>query len=289
MNKEQTRLKFAVLIMVSGWMTILSCNVINPAEPVPVYFQIDSIRLKTEYLTQGSATAKIPDTWVFVDNEYLGTYGLPVTFPALGEGIHKISFRAGVQVNGMAENRAAYPPFGVFDTTLKFEAGAVVHLNPSVVYKSGTVFKQIEDFDDGSLSLISTSSSMASLNISPVGDANAYENNSGFVILDDNHPQFEVASSDTFTLPYTVPVYVELNYKTDHEFTLGVFVSGSSVIQSPLVNVRPTATWKKIYVNISQLGGVLSGNVFYKIFLKGVKSSSQSTATFYFDNLKVLY
>jgi hypothetical protein len=56
-----------------------------------------------------------------------------------------------------------------------------------------------------------------------------------------------------------------------------------------LLNIRPSSTWKKIYVNISELGGVTSGNVFYKIYLKATKSSSVSTATLYFDNLKVLY
>ncbi len=280
---------YGLLSLLPSWFCILSCNVINPGEPVPAYFHLDSMNLNTDYLTQGSSSSKIVDAWVSIDNKYLGTYGLPVTFPALAEGNYKISFRAGVQMNGMTDNRAAYPPFATFDTTLNTIPGSTLVLNPTVTYKSGTVFKQIEDFDDGSLSLVSTSSNLAILNITPTSDPNAFETNSGFVVLDDNHGVFEVASADTFSLPISVPVYLELNYKADCEFTVGVFISGASVLQSPLLNIRPSSTWKKIYVNISELGGVTSGNVFYKIYLKATKSSSVSTATLYFDNLKVLY
>ena len=280
---------YGLLSLLPSWFCILSCTVINPGEPVPAYFHLDSMNLNTDYLTQGSSSSKIVDAWVSIDNKYLGTYGLPVTFPALAEGNYKISFRAGVQVNGMTDNRAAYTPFATFDTTLNTIPGSTLVLNPTVSYKSGTVFKQIEDFDDGSLSLVSTSSNLAILNITPTSDPNAFETNSGFVVLDDNHAVFEVASADTFSLPISVPVYLELNYKADCEFTVGVFISGASVLQSPLLNIRPSSTWKKIYVNISELGGVTSGNVFYKIYLKATKSSSVSTATLYFDNLKVLY
>ncbi|MBL0256146.1 MAG: hypothetical protein IPQ03_00975 [Bacteroidetes bacterium] len=285
----KNRFLYGLLSLLPSWFCILSCNVINPGEPVPAYFHLDSMNLNTDYLTQGSSSSKIVDVWVSIDNKYLGTYGLPVTFPALAEGNYKISFRAGVQVNGMTDNRAAYPPFATFDTTLNTIPGSTLVLNPTVSYKSGTVFKQIEDFDDGSLSLVSTSSNLAILNITPTSDPNAFETNSGFVVLDDNHAVFEVASADTFSLPISVPVYLELNYKADCEFTVGVFISGASVLQSPLLNIRPSSTWKKIYVNISELGGVTSGNVFYKIYLKSTKSSSVSTATLYFDNLKVLY
>ena len=290
MEKKELKKYPAALFILSCLVVVFySCNVINPTEPVPSYFQIDSIDLNTDYSTEGSATSKISDAWVLVDNKYLGTYGMPVTFPAIGEGIHKISFRAGIQVNGMSDNRAAYPPFTTFDTTLNLTPGKVFNIHPIINYKEGTVFKQIEDFDDGSLSLVSTSSGFAPLNITLASDPNAFENNSGHIELTDNAPEFQVASSDTFSLPVFTPVYLELNYKTDHEFSIGVFENGSSVVQTPLVYVRPSSVWKKIYVNISELGGITGGNVVYKIYLKGVKISSQPTATFYFDNLKVLY
>lgn len=94
------------------------------------------MNLNTDYLTQGSSSSKIVDAWVSIDNKYLGTYGLPVTFPALAEGNYKISFRAGVQVNGMTDNRAAYPPFATFDTTLNYIPGSTLVLNPTVSYKA---------------------------------------------------------------------------------------------------------------------------------------------------------
>ncbi|HNP49407.1 MAG TPA: hypothetical protein PKL85_11250 [Bacteroidia bacterium] len=288
--KSRIILKYKLIIGVLLFINaLLSCNVINPAESIPGYIHLDSIHLSTDYFTEGSSASKISDAWIFVDNVYLGTYGLPCTFPVAKSGQHKISIRAGVQANGMSDNRVAYPPYSTYDTTINLVAGTVTNILPVVNYKTGTEFKQIEDFDDGSVSLVSTSSSLAPLNITQSSDPNAFENNSGYFSLDDNHPSFEVASSDTFSLPINVPVFLELNYKCDNEFTIGIFISGGSVLQNPLVIARPTSVWKKIYVNISELGGVTGGNVFYKIYLKGDKSSALSTTMFYFDNLKVLY
>ncbi|HRC92920.1 MAG TPA: hypothetical protein PLQ16_12225, partial [Bacteroidia bacterium] len=46
-----------------------ACNLINPAEPTPAYIQIDTINLTTNLTTQGSASHKIVDAWVYVDNQ----------------------------------------------------------------------------------------------------------------------------------------------------------------------------------------------------------------------------
>ncbi len=44
-----------------------SCEVINPAEPVPSYIHLDSVSLKTTYITEGSALSNVSDAWIYVD------------------------------------------------------------------------------------------------------------------------------------------------------------------------------------------------------------------------------
>lgn len=281
-----------ILFILSGvsWLSV-SCNFINPDEPVPAYLRIDSVSLQTDYNTQGSSSAHITDAWVFVDNKFLGAFPLTAVFPVLGEGKHTISVRAGIIVNGMSSNRAAYPKYTSFETQWVMKPDSTTTLEPVVTYNPGTVFPLLEDFDDASLALENTSTGTASLNLTVPNDPESFENYSGVAILDDNHPVFEVASSDTFALPVSVPVFAELNYKNECEITVGLFISvaGGGVVKMPLLNLRTSSVWKKIYINLSDLGGVTANAVAYKIYLHAEKPAGIASTTVYLDNFKVVY
>jgi hypothetical protein len=267
-----------------------SCDLINPAEPVPSYIHLDSITLVTSYNLEGSALSNFSDAWVSVDGTYLGTYELPFTIPVIGEGSHKISVRPGILDNGISGIRKAYSKVSNFDTVISLQPNIINSLSGKVTYLQGTVFAQLEDFDDGSLTIVPTTSNSANFAITPASDQNALEGNSGHISLDASHPVFEYASSSVFVLPTTTPVYVELNYKCSQEFTIGVFVtSGSGIIQSPVLNLRPSAEWKKIYVNLSDGGGIFNNAINYKIYLGTTLISGLASAEIYLDNLKVLY
>ncbi len=267
-----------------------SCDVINPAEPVPTYIQLDSTSLITNYVDEGSNLSSFVDAWIYVDGNYLGTYEYPFTVPVIGEGQHKISVRAGILKNGISGSRAAYPKTSTFDTLFSLQPNQTNIIKPTVKYLDGIVFAQMEDFDDGSLTLVPTGSNAATLNITSANDPNALEGNSGHITLDSSHPDFEFASSSAFYLPITTESYVELNYKCTQEFSLGVFVTTiSGVVQTSVLNLRPTSTWKKVYVNLNEGEAIFNNALEYKIYLKSSLVSGSATADIYLDNLKVLY
>jgi len=281
------RIYLAGVLLVS---CLSSCDIINPAEPVPAYIHMDSIGLVTDLVTEGTRLSNFSDAWISVNGNYLGTFELPFTVPVIGEGPHKISVRAGVQENGISGVRKAYMKTSTFDTTIHLQANQTNQITAQVRYLNGTIFSQLEDFDDGSLSLTGTSANSATLSITPSSDPAALEGNSAYVLLDSNHPVFEYASSAPFTLPISVPVYVELNYKCSGEITVGLFITNSSgILQNPLVNIRPSTEWKKIYINLSEAGGIFASAINYKLYLKSVLPAGQSSAEIYLDNLKVLY
>ncbi len=269
---------------------INSCSLIDPASPTASYLHIDSISFSTNYAIEGSKSKKITDAWILYDNKYLGTFPLPATIPLIGEGTHKISIKGGIIENGISGSRAAYPMFASFDTTVNLIAKNTLTISPGIVYKSGTVFPQLEDFDDASLTLITTNVDNAPLTITTSGDPFAFEGNSGKVTMDANKPVFEIASSAPFTLPTNIPVYVELNYKSDVDFSIGAFLTSTSgIFKTDLLSVRASTEWKKIYVTYSELGGVEVGAINYKIFIHAEKGNDLTTADLYIDNLKVLY
>jgi hypothetical protein len=167
--------------------------------------------------------------------------------------------------------------------------GDTTTLQPVVQYADGLNFVQIEDFDDASLSLVTTNVDYAPLSITGMSDPNSYEGNSGIVTLDTSHAIFESASSFTFTLPLNVPAYMELNYKSDVDFLVGAFITTTGGIQKvDLLAIRATTVWKKIYVTLSELGAVNSQSIEEKIFIRA-ELGNLTTANLYLDNLKVIY
>jgi hypothetical protein len=246
--------------------------------------------VSTDYATQGSSSSRITDAWVFYDNEYLGTFPLPATIPLIGDGVHSVSVRAGIIENGISATRAAYPKFNSYSTDIDLTAGQTQPVMPAVTYGTNVTFAQIEDFDDASLSMVTNGNGNTELRITPPGDLNAFENNSAWVALNDTDDVFEANSSSGFSLPLDVPSYLELDYKSEEDFSVGVFITTSTQVQkTQLLSIRKTATWKKIYISLSDLGGVTTDGIVYTVYIRCEKTAALSTANLYFDNLKVVY
>lgn len=267
-----------------------SCELINPTEEIPSYVEINSVKFTTNYSVEGSNLTDYPDCWVYVDNNYLGTYEMPVTFPVLEQGSHKISVRAGIYENGIAATRSAYSKLITFDTVVTLEPNVTRRVEPEVRYLNNTNFAQMEDFDDGSISFVTTNTDYAPLQLTQQGDTNAFEGASGVATMDNNKPFFEVASGFGSVLPVTTATYLEMNYKSESEIRVSVLINtATNVISNPLLNIRPSSTWKKIFINIRDLNGTIPEGLSYKIVISSALPATLNTATVYLDNIKLLF
>jgi len=237
----------------------------------------------------GSSSHKITDAWVIVDGEYLGTFPVPGKFPIADGGTHSITIRAGIMEDGISSLRTAYVKFTSFDTTMNMSVGETYSIIPRVEYNSFNSYPNMEDFEDATLDLVSTSAGNTPVNIITAPDPNVFEGNSGKVVLIDTNTVLEIASSAPFTLPLNTLTYVELNYKSEIDFVVGVYVTAGSVYKQDLLSIRATSVWKKIYININDLGGVASNATAYKVYIHAEKPSSMTSAVMYLDNFKVLY
>lgn len=272
-------------------VVMTGCDTINPVEPIPGYVSIDSILFETDYPVQGSSKYTYTDSWVYIDNNYLGTYENPIVFPVLASGSHKISVRAGIIENGVSATRSAYMKLATYDTTVVLAPNVTTPIKPVVRYFNNLVFLQKEDFDDGGVSLVSTNTDNAPLQLTVQGDTNAFEGASGAVNITENKPVFEVATDLPFVLPSTSSPYVEMNYKGNTEFTVGLFITTTSgtVLQNPLLNVRSSSVWKKIFINLRDLGAIGPNISSYKLYIYSNLPYGYTSAQLYFDNIKVLY
>ena len=263
-----------------------SCEVINPDEEIPAYIQVDTLVVHTDVPTQGSSSSNFSDVWVTVDGQFLSGYPLGRKVPVLFNGPHTVTLRAGIELNGIEATRVPYAVFGGFDTLVDLKPGMVHHITPRVTYYSSTHFPLIEDFDHSSFQFSAPITS-APLQL----DTASFENNGGLVIMNAANTTFECTTIDSFDLPGgTTPTYIEINYKCNTEFLVGVKANTTlGPLDFPLLNVRSADTWKKIYVNLTSIAMQAQHATDWKVYLKATLPSSETSDTLRFDNIKLVY
>jgi hypothetical protein len=287
--KKQKNIFFYFLIIGSICMMIYSCNIINPAETIPSYIKIDKIDFSVSP-GQGTVSSNITDAWVYIDDQPMGCYPLPAKFPVLQEGSHKISIYAGITVNGIAGARSVCPFYKPWTQTVNLVKDSVVELHPATTYYDETKFSFIEDFEDGGL--LFEKSPLSDTMIIQSLPSEAFEGTySGIITLDNTIDTFECKTIFSYVLPKaSSPVFVEMNYKTNNEFTVGIYsnLSGYSIRAGVLV-VNPSSTWRKIYINLT--GAVSRENtaIDTKIFIAANKASDVSNGVILLDNIKLIH
>ncbi len=274
-------------------IALTSCEIINPAEDVPSYIHVDSFSVYSDLESQGSSSASVTDVWVSVDGKSLGAYELPATFPVLASGNHRVLLSPGILVNGIATTRNSYPFYTSFDSTVNLESAKTTTLNPKITYADYAEFAPApvgEDFDHSSISLEDTSIG-SNVHLVDTNNTNGFEGDYGYAYLDGSHSYFKCASITSFTLPGGGSyVYAELNYKCTTEFTFGLIANTTSNVQvQDIITIRPSSTWKKIYIYLTPTVSSITDATGWKIYMHATKSDAVSSAELSVDNIKIVY
>lgn len=265
---------------------LTSCNVINPAEDIPTYIQVNSITEYTNPEIQGSSSSNFSDVWVTVDNQFLNGYQLGRKIPLLYNGRHELTLRAGILLNGIEGTRVPFAVLQPFDTVIDFQPGVVHVITPRVTYSPGAHIPLNEDFDHSSF-FFTASSTSTPLMI----DNNSFENKGAIAVLDPAHTDFECTTIDSFDLPGgTTPTYIEINYKTTTEFLVGVKANTDlGPLDFPLLHIRKSDNWNKIYVNLTSIASQAEHASDWRIYLNSSLEDGHATDTLRFDNIKLVY
>lgn len=268
-----------LLFLLPGLTT--GCNLINPEEPLPTYMVIPDIDLTTNYLAEGSASHKIVDAWVYVDNNPIGVFALPARFPVIAES-GTLQVVPGILERGISNTREPYPFYESFVTDYTYAPATDDTIFPSISYKENTIFPLKEDFESGNEFSGMTVTSIAS---------EVYEGDkSGVARLD--------ATNDTllaFSTAYELPgggtrVYLELDYRNDIAFNILLQanqVQGNTTLEY-LITANPQQDWNKMYVDVTNITSGLNANN-YQIVFATTLPDSIATANLYWDNVKIVH
>ncbi len=282
-----------LFIIASLLFLFQACKKLNPDEPIPAYIHIEKINLKTNYLLQGSNSEKISDAWVYIDEQLIGCFELPATFPVLYEGTHLIKVRAGIKINGIAATRAPYPFYETFQQTIELQKNTRLNLKPVISYASFTKFNFMENFDGVGIILAPGPAGTEDTLKQTFIKKNVFEGNgSGYAHLKKNQLNFQCVSNTSYVLPKGgAPIFLEFNYKCNHSFVGGIYAhTNTNTSTIPVIGINPSENWNKMYVyltpTISGTGNATDYNVFFGMYREdGVEDS----LGLLIDNIKLVY
>lgn len=260
----------------------------NKEEPIPSYIHVDKFTLTTNYTLEGSASHKILDAWVYIDDNLVGAFEMPCTVPVLYEGSHTIKIFPGIKENGIAETRIIYPFYNFYQTTASLTPGEITALAPITTYNNSAAdFEWMEDFEAGHTICKADGLPDSIMAIS----SSAYEG-SGSGMVNITGTSYFGQSCGQFTLPKTgTDIFLEFNYKCNTAFNVGILgYNGSNIdAQTIALTLNPSENWNKIYVNLTREVNEALTSTKFRIFFSMLKDQNLSSSEFRLDNIKLIH
>jgi len=270
-----------------------SCNLINPDESIPAYIEVDTFLLTTNVNSQGSASHKIEDIWVYANEKFIGTFPLPARVPIIGVGNQKISLGPGIIINGISANRVSYPFYRLYDEDVVLKEGEISKISPQTTYFEDATFAFLADFNNpagSNFEQTPLSDTSISLTSDPAlvfegGGSLRAELNRDFGVL-------EFRMVDPITLPRNGrPIYLEMNFNVSQDVVVFLESYGSSLQtqRQILINLRGTGTWRKMYINMTRQVNDLIFAESHRIVFRAEKPTGSAPVRILLDNIKIIH
>ncbi len=106
------------------------------------------------------------------------------------------------------------------------------------------------------------------------------------------HLTFEIATEKIQLPKVGTPVYVELNYKCNTAFQVGVIANYDQppVIIQSILTINPKLEWNKIYIDLTSAIINTQNADSHKVFISMRRDiNSNEIAELYVDNFKIIY
>lgn len=277
-----------LFVLLVSLLLLGSCKKYNAADPA-FFMKANKISVKTTS-AQGSGSNKITDLWLYVNGKFQGVYPVGNLMPIVTNNSSvKINIFPGIKNSGISDTRTSWPfyDFLTFDTLV--ESGKNIMRDFTFNYNASTTFTWTEDFDHSGFSIQKSAISSYSMGIAPAADS--FEGKSGKMEIPASDPIYSIAQVES-SVYYTLPqgssnVYLELNYKCNQEFVVGLITEDGVLKEA--VHVNPQVNWNKIYIQLSNAVSNVPVSNKYKVFFKTLKNDDSSSPNVFLDNIKLIY
>jgi hypothetical protein len=290
-------------------MLITGCSYFQETTQAPNYIRIDSIPFRdsltfTTGRNNGRHNVNITDAWVFADGKFIGCYELPAIIPVAEAGPEvMLTVEPGVFSDGVKDYRISYPFYKSFYQKVQLSPGVVVPIRFGTSYKAESrnlklPFPYYFDFEsatDSSLIVGSNNNFGSSIRTFLPSEIFPDSGKSALKLFakggTGNLKLAEFVTLNQVRLPQdNSPIYLELNYKSNKSFLVGLFYkstsNGSGYIYD--LNLLPTnGVWRKIYVSlVDEAISAPSGSNFQLAIRAALKDDGSEYILI--DNLRLL-
>lgn len=275
--------------------TLNACNLVNPKEVTPTYVHIDSFSFYRNPSLPASLTLshQINSVWVFYNDNPIGVFDLPVTFPVIASSAGKLSIAPGISVSGMNNYLARYP-FYMSDTmTIQPQPGKVINIKPRTTH-----FSTLRNYPAGGINfedlITRFDLESGSVPVSISSDSGDVCEGYGSGIISLSRPNDTLSESKwntTFSVPLGADAYIELNYKNTIPFYIGIQANmnnGGIFMKRYLTGVYPSNNWQKFYLAIKDFVAQYQADN-YTLYIKAALPADQANGKVLLDNIQVIY
>ena len=238
---------------------------------------------------QGTEHQLISEIWTYADSQLIGAYPVPSQWPLLGRDRIRLDVFAGIRENGQAAFPVVYPLISGWSIDIEARPGETVTLNPTFSYAKNVRFALVEDFELSNLFRQDLDGD--SLTFFSITEVHAIEGKSARALLQQDHPDLEVASNFSYSdLPTNgTPVFLELEYASDTPLAVGL-KSGNGDRLYKLLLFANELVPQKIYVNFTAEVEASASRDFQVIFRATFDTSSgKAEQEVILDNIKLLH
>jgi hypothetical protein len=290
------RFRFFYFILFAAMGTVVSgCDLSNPAETVPTYVYVDSFRVDaTPAVNTGSLSHEIKSVWVYYNNEGVGAFDLPANIPIITKGPGTVQLVPAVSFSG-STTVMQYPFYEPDTFTIPYTPGQATKVTGKTRYRTNAKFI-LRDFELGGNPFVKINSEKAEdTGMVVVTDKDKVFEGSraGYIYLSRSlgHPSSELISQGD-EIPYTTSdVYVELNYKCDVAFEVGIqtIAANGDLVNRYLYGFYPSeGLWRKAYIGgLKEFMTEYKGRL-YNIMIRTNLPEGQATGSVSLDNIKVV-
>jgi len=287
------------LLSVVFILSIASCDLINPTEETPSFIEINEITLDTrdpsdpDYtVNEGTSSSNIKDAWVFIDEQLDGVYEIPAVIP-VPSGKHDIRVSAGIFNNSVTNDRALYPFFESYLGEIDLAPEEQIEVTPSVKYVPNGLNYWHEDFEEAFIKL--ENRPLSEVTISSVQDPSiAFEGQGcGSIELTEDNDFYQAQTLADLDILFNRNIYLELNYKNNNRFVVGMRNDNIAVNEIPYVGFNSSfdenneLVWKKAYVFFTPILNQLGEQGDFEVFIEASKETDDPIILL--DNLKLVY
>lgn len=272
--------------------SLVSCKKLNTPANDAIFINSGEIKVAVK-AGQGFGSHKFTDLWLYTNGFFRGVYPVGSKMPVmLNDGVAKVEVFPGIMSNGISTTRTYLKLFESikFDTILP--SGTNIIRNFTFKYKDNVSFPWIEDFELPGYSLIKSTVSDTTYKLH-INDADVFQGNKSveFGLSGSGTKLAQLESAASHSLPLGASsenVYLEIDYKCNAEFEVGVI---SSNFYRPVLTISPKSDWNKIYVFLGNAINLDNTTALKKIAFRVYRNDNVtiSEQKVYLDNIKLVY